>query len=399
MLNKYDVAIIGGGVTGMTLAHTLAHNDMHVILVIDNADCTLQQTQIKHEKRNDRAFALSHNVISFLLKNKLLDECDISKEKRIDDILVIDEDEKELVSISKADNAGNSIGYMISESKLRTTIADKLKTTLHNVELLFVTSIDELHVDEGEVLIHCTSDGKKIECKAKLLVAADGKDSFVRKYFNIASYERSYMQTAMCFNINHPYSIKNTAIEKFSANSTIALLPYSSPYESSVVLILKNQSAEKISTISNSALEKILTLELRNLCGNVEITSEIQSYQLMEKRMQKLYHTRTAFVGDAGHVIHPLAGLGLNLGLHDVISLSELILRYNSVQIDIGAMTLLEQYHCDRKLQINSVSLMTNAMHYIGVQSNSKFIRNMIKIGMNAFNCMNPLKRKIMQNI
>ncbi|WPX97686.1 FAD-dependent monooxygenase [Candidatus Fokinia crypta] len=399
MLNKYDVAIVGGGITGMVLAHTLARHDMRVIFVIDSTDLTLQQAQSEQEKQNDRAFALSHNTISFLLRCGLLDECDINEEKRIDDILVIDESGKELVSISKADNANNSIGCMFSELKLRATIANKLKTVLHNIELLFVTSIDELYVDEEIVFMSCVSNGQKIEFKAKLLVAADGKDSFVRKHFNIPSYERSYEQVAMCFNIRHPYNIKNMAVEKFSTHSTIALLPYNSPYESSVVWILKNQNAEKLNAMSNDELEKILTLELYDLCGSVEIISNIQSYKLVEKKIRKLYHTRTAFIGDAGHVIHPLVGLGLNLGLHDVISLVQLILRYNTAQIDIGSMTLLEQYHCERRLQVNSVSFMTNAMHYMGVQSNSKFVRNMIKIGMNAFNYIDPLKRKIIQSI
>jgi 2-octaprenylphenol hydroxylase len=177
---------------------------------------------------------------------------------------------------------------------------------------------------------------------ARLVVGADGARSFVRQSAGIDAREGDYEQTAVVVNFRCEKPHGNTAFQWFQGGPVLALLPLPGD-QVSMVWSLPAAEAARISTLAPAGLAEEVSRASNETLGALAPASVLRAFPLRRLSARRLVASRVALVGDAGHVVHPLAGQGLNLGLQDARVLAE-ILTSREPGRDPGDYRLLRRY-------------------------------------------------------
>ena len=183
-------------------------------------------------------------------------------------------------------------------------------------------------------------DGRTM--RAPLVVGADGAQSFVRNGAGIEAVERDYRQSAVVANFRCEKPHRNVAFQWFQGGAVLALLPL--PGEQ--VAMVWSRPTDDAARITGS-LETEVERASQSTLGSLELASPVRSLPLRRLKARRLVAPRVALVGDAGHVVHPLAGQGLNLGLQDVRVLAQ-VLNDREPGRDLGDYRLLRRYERQR---------------------------------------------------
>lgn len=196
-----------------------------------------------------------------------------------------------------------------------------------------------LEVRPREALV-AFEDGTSIS--ARLVIGADGAQSFVRQSARIDARERDYEQAAVVANFRCEKPHANVAYQWFQGGPVLALLPLPGD-QVSMVWSLPAPDATRIAGLAAQALADEVARSARSTLGAMTLASAVRSFPLRRLSAKRLVVPRVALVGDAGHVVHPLAGQGLNLGLRDARVLAE-ILTSREPGRDPGDYRLLRRY-------------------------------------------------------
>jgi ubiquinone biosynthesis UbiH/UbiF/VisC/COQ6 family hydroxylase len=177
---------------------------------------------------------------------------------------------------------------------------------------------------------------------ARLVVGADGANSLVRRAAGIEAAQSDYGQSAVVANFRCEKPHANTAFQWFLGPAVLALLPLPGD-QVSMVWSLPRAEAARIAALDARAICAEVQAASRHQLGGLELSSAIKSYPLQRLSAQRLVAPRVALAGDAGHVIHPLAGQGLNLGLQDARVLAQTLAAREPGR-DPGDLRLLRRY-------------------------------------------------------
>ena len=165
-------------------------------------------------------------------------------------------------------------------------------------------------------------DGTKIS--AKLIVAADGVDSWVRGQANIAVKQKEFHQTAIVANFLVEKSHQNIARQWFAPHETLALLPLPKQ-QVSMVWALSTEQATELLTLPIDVLTEKVQAKSKSELGGLRMVGKTVSFSLKQQTATQLIAERIVLVGDAAHQIHPMAGQGMNLGMRDVRQLQKML--------------------------------------------------------------------------
>jgi ubiquinone biosynthesis UbiH/UbiF/VisC/COQ6 family hydroxylase len=193
-----------------------------------------------------------------------------------------------------------------------------------------------------------------------LIVGADGANSFVREKAGIAVVDRGYGQSAVVANFECEKSHSNTAFQWFQGGPVLALLPLPGR-RASMVWSLPSEQAESVAGLDGDALCRAVEVAARHELGALSLISAVRSYPLRRLSAARLVAPRVALAGDAAHVIHPLAGQGLNLGLQDARALAATLMARGPVR-DPGDFGLLRRYERERAEPILSMDFMVDGL-------------------------------------
>jgi ubiquinone biosynthesis UbiH/UbiF/VisC/COQ6 family hydroxylase len=200
------------------------------------------------------------------------------------------------------------------------------------------------------------------ELEAKLVVGADGASSFVRRAAAIAARERDYGQHAVVANFRCDKPHAHVAYQWFQRGAVLALLPLAGDH----VSMVWSTSAP---SLDEKALCRIVQEAACGALGELELVTAPRSYRLRRLSAERLVRPRVALAGDAAHVIHPLAGQGLNLGLQDARALAE-VLSSREPGRDPGELRLLRRYERGRAEPILAMDTMVDSLFRLfGAQS------------------------------
>ena len=191
--------------------------------------------------------------------------------------------------------------------------------------------------------------------RARLVVGADGAQSRVRELAGLAATRTDYGQTAIVAMVRTARSHEHTAWQRFLGDGTLAFLPLRDAH-SSIVWSLPTVRAEQLLAATPAAFERELEKDFDGALGKVQLASERLKFPLWRLSASAYVTERVALVGDAAHVVHPLAGQGANLGLLDAAALADVLAEGLKVREDPGATRLLRRYERWRRSENDLMS-------------------------------------------
>ena len=201
-------------------------------------------------------------------------------------------------------------------------------------------------------------DGR--ELTAALVVGADGASSFVRQQAGIAVKTSDYGQAAVIANLECEKAHANVAYQWFQGGPVLALLPLPGR-RVSMIWSLPEEDAEMLLQLEPDALCRTVESATAGALGEMSVVTPPRSYPLRRLSARRMAGERVALAGDAGHVIHPLAGQGLNLGLQDARALAATLATRELVR-DAGDARLLRRYERRRAEPILAMDLMVDGL-------------------------------------
>ena len=226
------------------------------------------------------------------------------------------------------------------------------RSKLDNVDIISpsrVTGVDVPEKTAGDragVTINHQGIEKKLS--ARLLVAADGRDSFVRQSLGIKTTDWDYKQTAVIANITSQYPHHHVAYERFTDSGPIAVLPISAG-RCAIVWTCANDEVEAIMALDDDAFISAFQQKFGQRLGKFLKVGVRQAYPLRLVHAREQVRPRLALIGNAAHSLHPIAGQGFNLGLRDVATLAEIISTARAQKQDRVDRAVLNDYAIWRK--------------------------------------------------
>ncbi len=344
----FEVIVVGGGPVGASLARALRGSSVALV---------------SHERRESppaapagfdaRVYALSPGNVEFLRRLKAWQSLPAGRVAPVHAMRIFGDDGASRLEFDAYRAGVSELAWIVEDSALQ----DALWTGL-DVEVFAPAQCEELCVHEKSVSLKLR-DGQALS--ARLVVGADGANSFVRRAAGIEVAESDYGQTAVVANFRCEKPHANTAFQWFQRGAVLAFLPLPGD-QVSMVWSLPRAEAARIERMEAQPLCREVEAASRHALGSLELTSSQKTYPLRRLAARSLVAPRVALAGDAGHVIHPLAGQGLNLGLQDARALADTLVARAPLR-DPGELQLLRRYARSRAEPILAMGSVVDGLH------------------------------------
>jgi 2-octaprenyl-6-methoxyphenol hydroxylase len=279
---------------------------------------------------------------------------------------------------------GEPFAHMVENRRLIDTLVARAETEGVDLRATAVTSYDS-RADGIDVTL---ADGSRIE--ASLLVAADGARSKLRERAGIATHGWDYDQSGIVVTVGHERDHQGRAEEHFLPAGPFAILPLTGR-RSSLVWTEKRSEAARITALGEEEFHGELEQRFGLHLGEVKALDKPRAFPLSYFVARSFIAERMALVGDAAHVIHPIAGQGLNLGLKDVAALAEVVVDAARLGIDLGQTDVLERYQRWRRFDTMAMGVATNSLNFL-FSNKSTLLRAVRDIGLGLVDRAPPLK-------
>ena len=378
----FDVLIVGGGLVGASLAAALKPAGLSVALVEG-------QLPILHNNDawDNRIYAISPGSAAFLKDSGVWQRLDMSRVQPVEQMRVFGDVDSEL-DFSAYQLGVPELAFILESSQLLQALWQKLQQQ-DNLTLFHPARCHTLTWHDAAVHLKL-EDGRDIQ--AKMVVGADGNDSWVRQQANMDIPFTPYHQHGVVANFSTEKPHRSTAFQWFQPDGILALLP------------LPQQQVSMVWSVSAEKARELLQLPHEELCtqvaavsqhtlGSLHMITAPATFPLRLLHLPQIVKPRLALVGDAAHNLHPLAGQGVNLGFRDARQLAQVLLQANA-QSDCGNMRLLRQYERARQEDIFSMQLTTDALKKLFNNANP-LLRTMRNFGLATTNRLTPLKKML----
>ncbi|AIL65505.1 2-octaprenyl-6-methoxyphenol hydroxylase [Rickettsiales bacterium Ac37b] len=383
---NFDAVIIGGGIVGLTLACALASKNIKVAL-IEKSNMELRY----NAKPDGRASAISYGSKQILQAFNLWHHLE-SEAGLIEEIRVSDNKSKLFLHFDHELVSGQPLGFMLENN----TLIHKLYESAKNYENLIMYS--ECHynlIEEKNDKVFITLENKAI-LSADILIAADGKNSAVRKLTNIEVVSKNYDQTAIVCSVSHELNHHNIAQERFLPSGPFAILPLRGGFHSAIVWTEKKDRVPVLMSMVDEEFLYFLRQRFTDYLGEIKIHKPRFAYPLSFSYAKKYYSHNIVLVGDAAHAIHPIAGQGVNMGFRDIEILVKLMVQYKKLGFALNNSQLLAEYERTRQADNQAMLLITHGLN--ALFSNDYLpVKVMRRLGLAAVNKI-PLLQKYFMN-
>jgi 2-octaprenylphenol hydroxylase len=340
----FDVAIVGGGPVGACAAALLALLEPGAPEPLP-ADAPLEARVVALSRASERT--LTHAGAWPRMRGPRLSPYE---RMRIWHESVAAESEQALV-FDAADAGEPNLGFIAESRLLQTALLGAFQDAGGHLEPAQLSALEI--TDAG---VNLTTSGRLLT--ARLVVGADGAQSTVRQAAGLSAEVSGYRQTAIVANVATARPHQATAWQRFMHDGTLAFLPLADG-TSSLVWSADDDLAAGLLAATASAFALQLDRASDLALGSTRLVSERTSFPLRRLAAPRYVAQRVALVGDAAHVVHPLAGQGVNLGLMDAAALAQLVLAAAAEREDPGALGVLRAYERWRK---SEVALMSTAI-------------------------------------
>ena len=406
MSTIYDVVIVGAGIAGTSAAAALVESGLRIALV-DTQDPRVKevpQARCHVDDFSPRVSAITPANAQWLDDIGVWSKLKSEKVQPYANMEVWEELGSGRIQFDALDYQRPCLGYIVENSALLGACFDALGASDGGdvVDCYFGARIRTIHFDRQQQVREVVfEDGTRLG--AKLLIGADGANSFVRRALNIPSREWDYQQSAIVCTVETEKSHEETAWQRFSERGPVAYLPLRDTLDndnschahfSSIVWSLDTKQARSVYALDKGAFSDALARELEGRLGCIKSVSERFMFPLRQRHAKSYVAEQALLLGDAAHTIHPLAGQGLNLGLNDVHALVGILKDAHSKGYELAHPVLLKRYQRQRKSENMAMMLgMEGFKRLFG--STDPMMRLLRNTGVNTVNEHTFIKRQI----
>ena len=388
---KVDVLIVGGGATGMTLACALAGADLSVTLVDRVDPATMVAPTF-----DGRTTAVAYG------SQRILDAIGVWNELSplacpIDDIRVSDGDSSLFLHYDHRDVGNAPLGHIVENRHLRQALSSRA-AGLGSLTVRAPARLAALERGPHRVLAQL-DDG--MEIVSALVAGCDGRNSRLRQDARIPIATWPYSQKSIVCTAVHARPHRNVAHERFLPGGPFAILPMcdgpNGQHRSSIVWTEAKRLAASLMALDEPAFVAALADRFGDFLGDLAVEGPRWSYDLGLMHASRYTAERLVLLGDAAHVIHPIAGQGLNLAWRDVAVLAEVVVEARRLGLDIGGTCVLERYERWRRFDNMTLAAVTDIMNRL-FSNDIPPLRLARDLGLAAVNRLPPLKRLFMRH-
>jgi len=365
VIKHYDIAIIGGGLAGASLANALLGHGFSVA-VIDKGPAPKQAV----ENQDSRAIALSYSSLQCL---KTMGVWPLFSEdaEPIMDVQISVQGSFGVTRINAQQCGLEMLGAVIN--------ADALNFGL-NVCLMRSESADILDIYRNHSLrgLKRIEDGWELDCtpsktiQATLLVGADGSDSYLRQQLGIGMARTQSLESAITTNIYHSEPHLGTAFERFTNTGSIAMLPFGDGRSKCVSIVPTRELGSFLHCEDRVFLQHLQT-EFGFRLGHLQHCSQRVSYALQPSHVENIYGLGWVLIGNAANTLSPIAAQGFNLALRDVALLAELLIQKKRNKALVGDISVLQEFADCRVHDQQRVRQFTENLSQNGSDINHSF--------------------------
>ncbi len=382
---KIDILIVGGGLVGGSLAVALASVGFNIV-VADHID---QRSQLDAEF-DGRASAIALTPQKMLTQIGMWQHIE-DNTAAIKDIRVADGDSRLFLHYDHLDIGEEALGYMVENRFLRRAIFACI-AQMPNITYAAPLKIKACRHHPGGVEAVAES-GDTVT--ASLIVGADGRASQIREDAGISLIQWSYHQTGIVLTVGHERPHHNVAHEHFLPAGPFAILPL--PTENgvnraSIVWTEPTDIAASLLALPADQFLAEFSNRFGDFLGELKLIGPRWSYPLSLQYAEKSTGERLALAGDSAHVMHPIAGQGLNMGMRDVAALAEVLTDARRLGMDIGAADVLAEYESWRRFDNTLMLALTDGLTRL-FSNDIAPVRLARDFGLAVMNRAGPLKK------
>lgn len=383
-----DIAIVGAGLVGLTAAIALSRLGYQVTLV----DCG-KLTKRRRAAWDTRMYALTQLSQQWLAEIGLWAHVD---EKRVNPIGAMHlwhegNHAKAADLVLNAEDANlTQMGCIVESQNLMVAAWQALKAS--DVRLMTELGSRKLaYTDQQAVL---TLENRQ-QIATKLLIGADGVNSWVRQYLQIGVRQKAFNQTAIVANFKTTGPHHDIAKQWFGQHETLALLPMPGDHVSLVwaksTKAVENQLTEEAFNLADGVIARTQLPQ-----GCLTNAGDINTFLLQQQTANRLIAERCVLIGDAAHQVHPMAGQGVNLGFKGVMALEKAIAPLTAMH-DVGDVSVLRQYERTHKQAIAELNGLTSGLDVLFALEQAP-VKQVLAKGMQWLNQASVIKKQLVRH-
>lgn len=389
---QYDVVIVGAGLVGASLAASLKHSGLSLAIVEAGAPPALD------DGWDNRIYAISPGSRQFLSQVGAWQRLDPGRIAAIEEMRVFGD-----AGLAEGSLTGARLefsAYQMGVAELACTLESRaLQHALwdvlqdqDNLELLYPARCKALTMTEDAAEL-TLEDGRVLS--AKLVVGADGRNSWVRNQAGLSASPLDYRQMGVVANFSCELPHRGIAHQWFQKDGILALLPLPGN-RVSMVWSASPEKSDVLLALSDEQLAEEVDIAAHHTLGKLQLITRPAAFPLRMMTLPKIIAQRVALIGDAAHNMHPLAGQGVNTGFRDARELSRQ-LDSRSACTDPGDPQLLRRYERKRKEDIYTMQATTYGLKHLFC-NDAPLLRTLRNAGLDATNRIAPLKKLLMQH-
>jgi len=381
-MQQFDLIIVGGGLAGASLALALRDSRLRIALV---------ETHAPHPPANwdARIYAISPANVSFLEAIGAWKHLDM---KRVTPIraMQVHGDGGGKINFSAFETGVSELGWILESSLMACEFWESAKRQA-NLTLFCPAKPAQLELRQDAAVLSL-SDGAVLS--GKLLVGADGRDSWVRQAAGLAAVNTPYGEKGLVANFATEKPHRNIAYQWFRDDGVLAYLPLSGN-RISIVWSTQDEHADELCALSPAQLCDRVADAGEHILGQLELLTPAVAFPLRLMRVPQTVAPRLALVGDAAHGIHPLSGHGINLGFQDASELAKLL---SDAQpwFDIGQERFLQRYQRARREETVLMQSATDGLRRL-FRDSSPGLRSLRNVGLSLTNRLPFVKNSLVR--
>ena len=385
-MKAFDVIVVGGGIIGASLTLALRTCDVSVAWVSSERG----PPESDGAGWDSRIYALTPGNARWLDEMGVWEKMPESRVMPVESMRIFGDKGSGHLEFDAYDAGLRELAFIIENRTLVAALWQALAGAEH-VDAFHPAVCASVRWEREHARV-TLRDGT--ELSARLVVGADGGESWVRSQAGIAARSHEYDQVGVVANYECERPHDGTAFQWFRADGVLALLPLAGN-RVSMVWSTGTHHAHELMALSPDELCRVVEEASGCSLGTLQLITPAAGFPLKRQRVDRLVEPRVALVGDAAHIVHPLAGQGLNLGLRDVRELAAVLAGRGPVS-DCGDYGLLRRYERARKEDILALELTTDGLQKL-FASPAVWLARLRNLGLTLVNAQAPLKNLLIR--